>query len=155
MGAQGSLPLEWELDECANDEALMTIPPMYKNCGMVFPALSLRDVINLPLEQQAKQADAVTRRYVRNKKFLDGQFDDFDKGIDAATAMGIDPYNATSIGNIAYLVLHSNDPRALAAYDKIIAVVKGYKRGILEKDARHTAVINHAAKTLSGDSKIH
>ena len=60
------------------------------------------DIIWFPIERQARFADVITASNARNMQWITDQFIDFDPN----NTMQFDLFNATAIGNLAYLALN-------------------------------------------------
>lgn len=97
--------------------------PNYGNFRMVFPPPGY--VLKLDIKGQADYADAITRRYARNKKFIElmkvrGELKmDFKNQEDL-----LENCNATAIGNMAFMALHSGDQGFLNAWTHMMDIFK-------------------------------
>lgn len=80
--------------------------------------LSITEMLNLPLEQQAEHADVICKENVNNEEFTNSFLND-DKE-DFSTI------NSTSIANLAFLILHSNNPLVVEKAKKYLENIKNF-----------------------------
>jgi hypothetical protein len=95
-------------------------PRRYANCGLYFKFADIprpEVLAQKTLHEQAKYADAITKRYAKNKEFLSRCFTmplKFPKYV-----------NGTSIGNIAFMrVCNMDNALIKKAYDIVIEVAR-------------------------------
>lgn len=116
-------------DECFKTDSPPNGPLFYRACqhhtANVLSKLNLdvSYVANLSIEEQCKYADPVTVANV-NQKWLQEQSEQMYKnGISTALV------NATSIGNTAYLALHSTSSKTRESAQKVLeSVTSPYQR---------------------------
>lgn len=124
MGAAFSnTPLkDYNPDDCSADAELDLNPFNYPQAGnyKYNEHMSVKEVANLPIEEQLKFSDAICRRYAKNPLFLTNQKD----GYTITTSM--DGLNTTSIGNMAMMkVSNPADEFWAESYEQLINFVKG------------------------------
>ncbi|MCI0445547.1 hypothetical protein L0152_20325 [bacterium] len=76
-----------------------------------------------PIDQQAKYADKVCVRTVKDKDFLIEQFKDLDVDDHGA----FQRYNTTAVGNMAYIALHSDSDTICRMATEWLTNLKQYK----------------------------
>lgn len=97
---------------------------------------SIQEIINLPIERQAQHADQVCGTNARNLSFCRGQIAGF------ATDPQFHRWNATSIGNLAYMALYGCE-ETRGEYKKLldrgIEHFQGERRGLEPRGGRSSA----------------
>ena len=104
------------------DTQLLNLNPFsYPNFGCYhLDNRPLKIIANLPIEEQMQLSDAITRRYALNEIFLNQQASYIEKDIDKII---ISMINATSIGNIAFIVYYNpNNQIFLNYYRKLLSL---------------------------------
>lgn len=112
------------------EDELNLDPLSYPGCGLYTPYELLASestksaILKMTLEEQASFSDAITRRYALNPHFKRLQLrrinisTDIDKNF-------LNDTNVTSIGNIAFMVMHNPlEPEWKEHYDLVINVMK-------------------------------
>jgi hypothetical protein len=96
--------VDYDPNKYKDDTDLELRPWKYANFGLYqsladLQAMDLKDLARMPIAEQAKYSDAISRRYAKNQKFLDLQIAD----VDAKSTV----QNVGSIGNLAVIALHN------------------------------------------------
>jgi hypothetical protein len=105
----------------------------YDNNGLKYPVSYLnkieKEIAFYPLHEQAKYVDQVCYQNAKNIFFLEEQFSNFDP----YDTSQYDGFNATSVGNMAYLALYAPSyeirmkcMQALANYKAYLRLNKGH-----------------------------
>jgi hypothetical protein len=127
-----------QIEEEKHEDPLNLDPETYPNFGKAENVNFSKNIWDAPIEEKARYADAICKRYHANKEFLDDVVG-LDKYIKIYTSTkdelynlasdpnNLDfsadlffnhpsrPLNNTALGNIAYLSLHSPEPYASKA----------------------------------------
>jgi hypothetical protein len=101
-----------------SEEPLNLNPETYPNFGKAENVDFFKNIWDAPVEEKAKYADAICKRYHNNKEFLDNNgLTELLNAIHTTpneSSVTI-PLNNTALGNIAYLSLNAPEPYATTA----------------------------------------
>lgn len=92
--------------------------------GLSHPIQHLEEIENdipfWPLAKQAQYADAVIQTRVNDNEWLQEQMSDEPDNAEN--------WNATAVGNLAYIIIHTTSSKIQATALKHLAVIRGYAR---------------------------
>jgi hypothetical protein len=113
----------------------MEASPLEKAVGLSYPLEHLQEVkhriVRMPREEQARYADAICRSISGNVAELEAMFEDLDPA-----HMDYASWNATSVGNTAYILLYSPLTRELKA--KLEGLLDGYGKYVSSQGRSRT-----------------
>lgn len=91
----------------------------YPNFGLYLnPEITPQELVKKPLKQQIKYADAIIRRYAKNKVFLRSK-------VNKEIEIRKENINATTIGNLAFIYYHNpRNPYIRSHYYETIRLLK-------------------------------
>lgn len=81
------------------------------------------EIIYLDIKEQAKYADVVTSNSL---KFVEEQIIYYEHLPEENLKQEMDKFNATSIGNLAYIYLNTKDDKIKSIIDKLFISLKSY-----------------------------
>jgi hypothetical protein len=121
-------PPRYDPTKYRDDVELDLVPAHYPNNGL-YPAsylhsgTSLKAMLAWTLEEQAELADAISRRYCMNPRFLAAQLPEVKRLHADHVRFGI--LNPTSFGNMAVVRLFNPNNREVQdAYDRFVGIVR-------------------------------